>query len=165
MVMTFIVDGNQEQIKGDPSLDNTHNLSHAMPKLQDVDFGLLSWNISTSNANFTTRNSNFLMLKLQQLLNEFTYIFIEPFNFPPKCTMDHHIPLKEGVTTISHYSYRYGHFQKDEIELQVVDILATGVIQPTNSPFSSHILLVCKKRWWMGLLCWLLRALYSYHTR
>jgi hypothetical protein len=40
--------------------------------------------------------------------------------------------------------YRYPYFQKIEIEKIVKDLLASGVIRPSLSPFSSPILLVHK---------------------
>lgn len=42
-------------------------------------------------------------------------------------------------------SYRYGHFQKDEIEKLVGKMLAVGTIRPSLSLFLSPVLLVRKK--------------------
>lgn len=41
--------------------------------------------------------------------------------------------------------YRYPYYQKDEIEKLVNEMLATSIIQPSKSPFASHVLLVKKK--------------------
>lgn len=40
--------------------------------------------------------------------------------------------------------YRYPHFQKHEIELQVEMMLQKGLIQPSTSPISSPVILVRK---------------------
>jgi hypothetical protein len=45
---------------------------------------------------------------------------------------------------VSVQPYRYPYFQKTKIEKIVTDLLASGVIQPSNSPFSSPVLLVRK---------------------
>ena len=42
-------------------------------------------------------------------------------------------------------AYRYPPSLKDEIERQVNTMLDQGLIQPSKSPFSSPVLLVCKK--------------------
>lgn len=54
------------------------------------------------------------------------------------------IPLKEGSNPVSVRPYRYPQFQKNEIERLVADMLKSGVIRPSQSPYSSPVLLVKK---------------------
>jgi hypothetical protein len=41
--------------------------------------------------------------------------------------------------------YQYSPLHKDEIKKQVKELLASGMIMPSNSPFASPVLLVQKK--------------------
>jgi len=64
---------------------------------------------------------------------------------PPLRVQDHSIPLMEGSTLVKVKPYRYPHSQKEEIEKLVADMLQEGIIEPSNSHFSSPIILVKKK--------------------
>lgn len=64
---------------------------------------------------------------------------------PPSRTEDHAISLREGQEPISVRPYRYLQTQKDEIERLVEEMLRTGIIRPSTSPYSSPVLLVRKK--------------------
>lgn len=68
-----------------------------------------------------------------------------PLELPLERHCDHAIPLVEGVRPVNIRSYRYPPALKDEIETLVDAILQQGLIQPSTSPFSSPVLLVCKK--------------------
>ena len=66
-------------------------------------------------------------------------------NLPPTWEVDHDIALKEWTKPINVRPYRYAHYQKNEIEKQVQDMLRLRLVWPNTSPFSSPILLVKKK--------------------
>jgi hypothetical protein len=40
--------------------------------------------------------------------------------------------------------YRYPHYQKNDIEKMIVELLSSGVIRPNTSPYSSPVILVKK---------------------
>ena len=79
------------------------------------------------------------------LLREFQHLFEEPRGLPPRRAFDHAIPLLPGAKPVNVRPYRYSPAQKDEIERQVADMLAQGIIVPSSSPFASPVLLVQKK--------------------
>jgi tRNA A37 N6-isopentenylltransferase MiaA len=58
---------------------------------------------------------------------------------------DHSIPLIPRAQPFYIRPYRYPQALKDKIERQVQDMLSQGLIQPSNSMFSSLVLLVKKK--------------------
>lgn len=82
---------------------------------------------------------------IQQVLSQFQEVFQEPSGLPPKRNCDHKIPLLEGARPVNLRPYRHTPVLKDEIERQVAEMLHSGVIQTSNSAFSSPALLVKKK--------------------
>ena len=84
-------------------------------------------------------------MEMQDLIKEFEALFEEPKGLPPKREFDHAIPLLPGAQSVNVRPYRYNPEQKDEIERQISEMLANGIIQPGSSPFSSPFLLVIKK--------------------
>lgn len=61
---------------------------------------------------------------------------------PPRRGFDHKIFLREGATLVFIRPYRYPLYQKSEIEKLVHELLRSGLIRPSQSPFSSLVLLV-----------------------
>ena len=84
---------------------------------------------------------------ITQLLGQYQDIFKEPTSLPPVRELDHQIPLIPDAKPFKINPYRYPHMQKSEIERQIKDLLQSGIIQPSHSPFASPALLVKKKRW------------------
>ena len=71
-------------------------------------------------------------------------MFDTPYGLPPCRGHERQILLKERTYPICQRPYRYPHFQKTKIEKIVIDLLAAGSIRPSQSPFSSLVLLVRK---------------------
>jgi hypothetical protein len=82
---------------------------------------------------------------VQQLLQQFDFIFAEPDSLPPSRFCDHSIPLITGARPVNIRPYRFSPAMKDEIESKVADMLSQGLIQHSSSAFSSPVLLVRKK--------------------
>nr|GEV60360.1 retrovirus-related Pol polyprotein from transposon 297 family [Tanacetum cinerariifolium] len=82
---------------------------------------------------------------LSELLEEFKVVFALPTTLPPQRHLDHRIPLKEGSIPINIRPYKHPPSQKDAIESMVQELLDSKVIRPSNSPFSSPIVMVKKK--------------------
>jgi len=82
---------------------------------------------------------------MQGVLHEFSDVFMEPSSLPPSRQIDHSIPLKEGIAPVNVRPYCYAHYQKEEIEKQVQEMLNSGLVQPSTNPFSSPVILVKKK--------------------
>jgi hypothetical protein len=76
---------------------------------------------------------------------EYQELFAEPKGLPPPRSHDHNIPLKEGSNPVNLRPYRHSSLQKDVVEQMVKEMLGSGTIQHSHSPFSSPIVLVKKK--------------------
>jgi hypothetical protein len=80
--------------------------------------------------------------KISEVLQSFQPVFDILQGLPPSRSCDHSIPLIQGYQPVFIRPYRYAPAVKDEIERQVNEMLASGIIQHSNSPFSSPVLLV-----------------------
>lgn len=81
-----------------------------------------------------------------KLLDQFSYIFVEPTELPPaRPGFDHKIPLKKGTNSFSIRPYRNSILYKDIIDKLVEEMLQHSFIQHSNSPFAPPVVLVRKK--------------------
>jgi len=76
---------------------------------------------------------------------EYQELFEEPKGLPLPRSHDHSIPLKEGSNPVNLRPYRHSSLQKDVVEHMVKEMLGSGTIQHSHSPFSSPVVLVKKK--------------------
>ncbi|GKC72762.1 transposon ty3-I gag-pol polyprotein [Tanacetum coccineum] len=91
--------------------------------------------------------------QITELLQQYVDVFTIPTTLPPTRPFDHINPLKEGTFPINSRPYRHLTTQKDAIEVVVKELLDTGVIRDSQSPFSSPVVMVKKKdgTWRMGI--------------
>jgi hypothetical protein len=82
---------------------------------------------------------------VQPILSEFGHLFEEPQGLPPQRQFDHAIPLLPGAKPVNLRPYRFNPAQKDEVEKEVAQMLAQGIIQLSSSPYASPVILVLKK--------------------
>jgi hypothetical protein len=76
------------------------------------------------------------------VLAEFPEVSSEPKELPPHREYDHTITLLFDATPVNSMPYRYSPLHKDEIEKQVKQLLQTGLITTSTTPFASPVLLV-----------------------
>lgn len=82
---------------------------------------------------------------VQAIIKKHQKMFEEPKGLPPIRTQDHKIPLKDGSQPVNLRPYRIPYIQKAEVEKQVREMLNSGIIQPSSSPFAAPVILVHKK--------------------
>ncbi|CAN0876044.1 Transposon Ty3-I Gag-Pol polyprotein [Linum grandiflorum] len=81
----------------------------------------------------------------KQLLDDYKVLFEEPKSLPPSRAHDHRILLQQGVPPVNSRPYRYPHYLKEEITKLVKDMMTSGIIRGSQSPYSSPVLMVKKK--------------------
>ncbi|GJX89623.1 putative mitochondrial protein [Tanacetum coccineum] len=83
--------------------------------------------------------------EVEQVLTQFDEVFKVPKDLPPQRSHDHQIPLMPNTPPINVRPYRHPPNQKDAIEGMVKELMDSGVIRASQSPFSSPIVMVKKK--------------------
>ncbi|XP_042028869.1 uncharacterized protein LOC121775856 [Salvia splendens] len=147
--MDFSVDGRPVSIKGDPTLMRRACSTQDLRSLEEGDCCWFLRSVEKESAHVSfgigTDLSQTARSQLLQLLTAFPSITDSIGGLPPSRSVDHQIPLLPGTEPVLVRPYRYNHAQKDEMEKLVAEMLASRVIQPSTSPYSSPVLLVRKK--------------------
>jgi hypothetical protein len=110
--------------------------------VQELQLSEEDLNLDSSNTNV---NDTQYPPEIQSLLQTYADVFANNISYPPPRACTHSIPLIPGSRPVSIRPYIYAPALKTEIENQVHEMLKQGLIQPINTSFSSHVLLVKKK--------------------
>lgn len=87
-----------------------------------------------------------LAKKLKKLLDKYFYLFNENrLKGSQAKDVTHRIIINENVSPIKSRPYRVPQSLETEVELQIKEMLQDGIIRPSNSPWSSPIIMVKKK--------------------
>ena len=109
---------------------------------QPITKGLLLQIVSTEVADRSKASK--VSTEVLSLLEEYATVFEEPKGLPPCRGHEHQILLKPGTQPTCQRPYRYPYYRKTEIETIVKDLLESGSIKNSQSPFASPVLLVRK---------------------
>ncbi|CAH9068042.1 unnamed protein product [Cuscuta europaea] len=135
--------GQEQLVQGDPQLNSLEvSLTTMTQILQDAGDGYLVFceGISVVPVEGEAEDDTW-----KQLLDEFPEVVQPRKQLPPRRSCDHAIHIQEGACIPNIRPYRYPQYQKTEIERIIKEMLNEGIIQHSNSPYSSPILLAKKK--------------------
>ncbi|TYK28130.1 Ty3/gypsy retrotransposon protein [Cucumis melo var. makuwa] len=151
LVLTFYEWDNKVVIKGDPSLTKTQvSLKGMMKNWETKDQGYLVECRAMEKRDTEGREADDQITetgkeRMATIISKYSDVFERPGRLPPQRGIEHHIYLRQGTDPVNVRPYRYAHHQKEEIERLVDEMLTSGIIRPSTSPYSSPVLLVKKK--------------------
>jgi hypothetical protein len=88
----------------------------------------------------------YIPLDLQGIIDKYSKLFEDiPKGIPPTRNHDHDIHLIPGIVPPNIRPYRYPYAQKSEIERMVEEMLEPGIIRPSQSSYSTTVVMVFKK--------------------
>ncbi|XP_016471483.2 uncharacterized protein LOC107793610 [Nicotiana tabacum] len=131
---------------GAPKLLDNHKMQRLLHKSGELSMMITTY-VQPIKGELATLNSQQVQGSddVQKLLSKHTGLFEAPRALLPHRSHDHRIILKEGTSSINVRPYRYVANQKDEIERMIKEMLDSGVIKPSVSPYSSPIVMVKNK--------------------
>lgn len=145
---SFCYEGKPVMLRGDPSLHaqnvSLKTLSTSVWKEERIELGHMEEKTSDTVT---------LPEKIEQTLRVYEEVFQKPQGLPPMRGREHSIMLQTNSQPISVRPYRYPHAHKEIMEKLVQEMLAEGLVRPSQSPYSSPVLLVKKERQFSQILC------------
>jgi hypothetical protein len=145
LTMSFCKEGQQIHLSGVPKVSPEEANIHQLQRLLSTDAIDTFFHLQLLQPEKAHPSPSHSDPRVNELIHKFATIFQTPSHLPPPRPVDHKIPLLPNSNPVNVRPYRYPHFQKREIEAQIKDMLANGLIRPSSSSFSSPVLLVRKK--------------------
>jgi hypothetical protein len=145
MSMKFHLDGREVELKGldtpiNRMIDEEEMEQEIRKEKQGILLQLFALTIEANNS----PKAQEVGPGLHEVLTSFHDVFSEPKRLPPPRSHDHQIPLLKRSQPVFVRPYRYPHFQKLEIERIIEEMLESGIIRNSTSPYSSPVILVKK---------------------
>jgi hypothetical protein len=135
-IMTFV----DETIPDSKQVISTKQL-HKLLKKKAIGAVIVLNNSSKQN----TESALEIPVGIIHLLSEYADIFQEPTQLPPPRSIDHSIPLIQEHRPINQRPYRLPYHKKNAMESIIQQLLQSNMIQPSQSPYSSPVILVKTK--------------------
>lgn len=164
--VTFSHPDTSMTLRGDPTSQPIHTTFHQLKQLIHTNFisSLHLMILQPTNSTTNTKQHNPLVLgdlpfdinpQLSDLLHKYPTIFHSQSGIPPTRPHDHNISLLPNTPPVNLKPCCYLHSQKEAMTFIIEDMLRHGTIIPSNSPFSSLVLLV-KKNMAHGAFVWII---------
>ncbi|KAJ9540003.1 hypothetical protein OSB04_026509 [Centaurea solstitialis] len=138
-IMKFTSAGRTVTLRGNPALGKSLVSLKAMSKIIQQQGQAILIELGSCLLSPKEEPDSQVPTTVQAVIGEFEQIFNMPRELPPQRGKEHAINLKEGTEAVNVRPYRYPHYQKNEIEKLVREMLEAKVIRPSNSPFSSPV--------------------------
>ena len=119
LTMQFFYNGALVELRGDKDTQMGLITPPQLRRLCRKPEGAICFHISVIAEDIPSSSSPTWPPELHALLLEFRQLFQNLQSLPPPRTTDHHIHLLPQATPVNVRPYRYPHYQKQEIELQV----------------------------------------------
>jgi hypothetical protein len=142
LTMQFDQEGHQYKFQGitigSPEIISSHHMEKMLKKGHSGVIAQLHAIQETKTPSITQ--------DLKAILSKHQLVFFTPQGLPPSHGVhDHSIPLVPRKLPPNICLYHHLFSQKNEIENMVQKLLNAGIIRPSTSPYSSHVVMVLKK--------------------
>lgn len=92
-----------------------------------------------------TSSTVLIPVNVQKIISDYPQLFKPPTELPPLRAQDHLIPIVPGSSPVNMNPYKCSYLQRMEIEKMVKEMLESGIIKHSQSPYASPVLLVKKR--------------------